>query len=249
MGQRIIADKGVQVHPIGKSRRIGCEPTAEGRAIKPPAVIDEPGGCVTSLRRKAPGTQHGSCNLFLPKGTVSIRAWLFLVQRQEHAHVPLQIVDGSVDFSIEFEGDGGADFGVRSGAEDAELAGGERSVEGADFVLAVVEEVEGFKCVVLGGGLGEAAMEGVVGEGLGESGGFDANEAVEGVVGVGGVVVMDGIAVEVVREVGGDLVEGVDLIMLGVFLEAVVESVVGVNVREEAGFGGELVEIVVGVNG
>jgi len=56
-----------------------------------------------------------------------------------------------------------------------------------------------------------------------------------------------GVAIEIINEFGRDLVQGVKRIGAVVFLDAVVMAVESVIVGKEAGLGGELVEVVVGV--
>lgn len=70
-------------------------------------------------------------------------------------------MDGGEDAVVELDGDGGTDFGMGGGAEDAQLGDLSVGVGGADFVLAVVEEKEGLPLR----GFGQAPVETVVGKG------------------------------------------------------------------------------------
>ena len=134
------------------------------------------------------------------------------------------------------------------GAEDAELGEGAVVVCHADFVGAVVEvEV----CFIdaggsVGGGFGKSAVVGVVGEAEDVCGGGDFDGAVEGIVEDGVIFALNGVAVGIVEHLVGELKELVGLVAFLIFGKAAVVGVVGVGV---VGFGGELVEGVVGVGG
>lgn len=91
--------------------------------------------------------------------------------------VAKKVMGGDVGIAVEFNGDGGSDFGTFGGVQDAEMIDGP-FVHIADFILAIVEvELE-----VLPGLLRGAPVEGVVGVVGGCGGCANGDEAVEGVV-------------------------------------------------------------------
>lgn len=114
---------------------------------------------------EAPGIGKEGGEFFFAKGGVVVLLAAVVLEGEDEGDVAVEVMGGGKDLVIEFEGDGGADFGVGGVAEDAE--GAVLGILGADFVLIVVE-VEGgcrfFPGVVFEDlvRFGEAAVEAVV---------------------------------------------------------------------------------------
>jgi hypothetical protein len=61
MCERIVVNKGIEVHPLGESCRIGRESSAEQGHVKTAAVIDEVRGSIAALQGEAPGAEDWAC--------------------------------------------------------------------------------------------------------------------------------------------------------------------------------------------
>ena len=113
MRQRIVMHEGIQIHPIGKACRIGRQPPSECRHVVPSTVIDKTCACIASFRRKSPGAENRSIEPLLAKRAVAVNCCLSIIERDEGGDIPRKIVDRSIGFALQFNGNGRAYFRVR----------------------------------------------------------------------------------------------------------------------------------------
>lgn len=186
--------------------------------------------------RKSPGVLKSRLSgLFAECGVGVGCNWRII---EEEDYVAEEVVDGCEEGVIEFYGNGCTDFCSEADAEDPKLGKVAVGIS-ADFVLIVVEKVLGLMVVCFT----EAAVPGIIGEGVVGGGCLNGEEAIESVVGVIGIFSLDEGSVGIVDEVV-DLMEMVVGVGCLIFRKAVSMGVVGVGVLR---FFDELIEWIVGV--
>jgi len=68
----------IEIHPIGKSCGIGCEPAAEFREVIAATKVDKTGCLIGAFRGKPPGIDGGTDDFFFTECAVTVKSGLFV---------------------------------------------------------------------------------------------------------------------------------------------------------------------------
>ena len=125
----VVLDEGVEVGGVGEALGVGGEPAADIGAVVAAAIVDEAGLFVEAFGAEMPGVLEGGMwdevvlgveDKLFAKGAVAVGFGRREGgKREEGGEAALQVMEWGVGLSVQFDGDGGADFGLGSGAEDA----------------------------------------------------------------------------------------------------------------------------------